>query len=524
MTGPFDNYFATQSDVGKFLSTSNLFSYHMATGNPALLGLDNQRYLVFPLDSPAELYVGKISDQSYVHLTSTDFDTALTSLSLATSGTITPIWVIPCPNTEFFFWIGVNNAGSFTPSDQQVVVLRWKIDGTGTAVLDAGRWYTVNGLTSRPYHGVGGGGPLGVIKIGGNCFTCNYISTGFPGLGMYNAAAVIKLSTSFTTATGNSGAWNDLLCELPDGWAPGLSTGVGSLFNRVTLFDKAGDGTIVGALTYIRDAEGGPTVKYIPVTIGSMTAGASQDITSNFTAALSSAGLNFAGGTGDAWDDFGSPNAVGSTLIWLRGFSDNYNYARAYQYDFNFGYLSGPSDFQAITQTLDVSCINQIQVGNYDTNVLVLTMDTGRFIYLATLTGPGGGGGGVDLPAVTYSVPLFVGFSYTSRAQLLRPDFGNDAGAANGPAFAKIRRIDQFGASVYRTRSISFGTNFDHLRAYQHKTEGGATVAAPGLKSGTIASALEDGYSYDGQICWEQTRPYPGLITAIAGFISTQDK
>jgi hypothetical protein len=120
--------------------------------------------------------------------------------------------------------------------------------------------------------------------------------------------------------------------------------------------------------------------------------------------------------------------------------------------------------------------------------------------------------------------PGTIGLSYTSRAQLLRPDFGNDAGAANGPAFGKVRRIDQFATSLYRTREIKFGTNFDNLRKIRQRTAGGTYVTAPTLMTETVVSALENDYTTEAQICWEQTRPYPGIIRAVGGFISTQDK
>ena len=120
--------------------------------------------------------------------------------------------------------------------------------------------------------------------------------------------------------------------------------------------------------------------------------------------------------------------------------------------------------------------------------------------------------------------PGTIGMTYTSRAQLLRPDFGNDAGAANGPSFGKTRRIDQFVASLYRTREINFGTDFDNLHKVQQRTAGGTYVNAPTLLTGIIQSQIENDYSFEAQICWEQTRPYPGILTAVGGFISTQDR
>lgn len=123
-----------------------------------------------------------------------------------------------------------------------------------------------------------------------------------------------------------------------------------------------------------------------------------------------------------------------------------------------------------------------------------------------------------------YSVPLAVGFNYTSRAQLLRPDYGNDAGTANGPAFGKTRRIQEFSAAVVRTQNISFGVDFSKLRQYRFKTAGGQAIADSTLVSGILNDKLEHAADYEGKIAWEQDRPYPGLITAVAGYLEGNDK
>jgi hypothetical protein len=131
-------------------------------------------------------------------------------------------------------------------------------------------------------------------------------------------------------------------------------------------------------------------------------------------------------------------------------------------------------------------------------------------------------------PVSTGGAPMVIGCAYTSRAQLLRPDFGNDAGSQAGPAFGKLRSIHQYGAYLFRTRDITFGTSFDAGRqvaanlftADTPETEIGLTE----LLTGIISNTLDDHYSWTAQIAWEQTRPTPGTILAISGYIETSEK
>lgn len=123
-----------------------------------------------------------------------------------------------------------------------------------------------------------------------------------------------------------------------------------------------------------------------------------------------------------------------------------------------------------------------------------------------------------------YTIGAPIGFCYTSRAQLLRPDFGQDAGAAAGPAFAKKRRLHWYGAYFSRTRNISIGTDFNHLRPIKFQSAGGIIINAPTLFSGIVSATLESDYHFEGQIAWEQTTAYPSIVLSMAGFIASQDK
>jgi hypothetical protein len=121
------------------------------------------------------------------------------------------------------------------------------------------------------------------------------------------------------------------------------------------------------------------------------------------------------------------------------------------------------------------------------------------------------------------TMPVVVGFTYTSDGQLLRPATPQESGARIGPAIGKKRRLQYITAMLVNTRGISFGTSFSKLNAARLASAGGTPIAATAMFSGVFRDSLTDDYSYDGMICWRVTRPYPATIAALGGFIQTQD-
>lgn len=135
---------------------------------------------------------------------------------------------------------------------------------------------------------------------------------------------------------------------------------------------------------------------------------------------------------------------------------------------------------------------------------------------------------GVDGDGTTtttvYQVPTSIGLTYTSRGKLLPPNAGYDAGARNGPAFGKKRRLHWYAAKLLRTAGISFGTDFSVLKPAPMASDSGTPVAAPALFSDTLSTTIDNDYSFKGQIAWEITRPVPATIVQLGGYIETQDK
>lgn len=133
---------------------------------------------------------------------------------------------------------------------------------------------------------------------------------------------------------------------------------------------------------------------------------------------------------------------------------------------------------------------------------------------------------GTTVQVSSVTIPCVIGYTYTTRGQIVRPATPVETGSQNGPAQGKTRRSQMFSvllaAAIYGT--LSFGTIFGKLRPANFKTPGGQPVPTNTLFSGIHWNTLEDGYDFDGMIAWEITRPLPANVVSIGGFIHTQDR
>lgn len=125
-----------------------------------------------------------------------------------------------------------------------------------------------------------------------------------------------------------------------------------------------------------------------------------------------------------------------------------------------------------------------------------------------------------------YTIPAVIGFTYTSKGQIVRPALPQETGSANGPANSKTRRNHMFScllaAAIFAT--VKFGTTFDKLRPGNFKTAGGRDYDTKTLFSGPHWSTIEDNYDFEGSLAWQIDRPLPLSIVTIGGFINTQDR
>lgn len=145
--------------------------------------------------------------------------------------------------------------------------------------------------------------------------------------------------------------------------------------------------------------------------------------------------------------------------------------------------------------------------------------------YLASISGAAYGANAVAITngASTYTVPAMVGFTYTSQGQLLRPDGVDQSRMPTGPALGKTRRAAQFAALLVNTQGISFGTSFGALHTANFRQLNQTPYAQTQLFSGVYRDSVSDPQSYEGQLCWQISRPYPATVAAVAPFFEFQE-
>lgn len=157
----------------------------------------------------------------------------------------------------------------------------------------------------------------------------------------------------------------------------------------------------------------------------------------------------------------------------------------------------------------------------YSSNALL----TKAYLTKLSTSGEDFGNRAVLVDAGMLTIPAVVGFTYTSRGQVLRPNDPEKTGARQGPAFGKVRRGHKYAALFHNAQGVSVGTSFTKMDPVQFKSPGGDRLAANVLFSGMHKDTLTDASSeMDSNLAWEISRPYPATIAAIGEFLSTQDE
>lgn len=125
----------------------------------------------------------------------------------------------------------------------------------------------------------------------------------------------------------------------------------------------------------------------------------------------------------------------------------------------------------------------------------------------------------------TYNIPCVIGFNYESQGQLCRPQMDKDTGAKNGPGFGKKRQTSKYAIQVVNSVGVRVGVKLDKTNPVPLTKidAGGKTLNYLDTFTGIIRETLDDNYSYDSMLAWKTSRPYPTTITAIGGFLQTQD-
>lgn len=117
---------------------------------------------------------------------------------------------------------------------------------------------------------------------------------------------------------------------------------------------------------------------------------------------------------------------------------------------------------------------------------------------------------------------VHIGLNKSARGEMLRLD----AGAADGTALGKTRRVHRVGFLVHRSLGLRIGTNFDEddMNVVTFRRTSNQLGAAPPLFSGVISETLDADFDFENNICWEQYQPLPSTILAVMPQMVTQDR
>jgi hypothetical protein len=123
------------------------------------------------------------------------------------------------------------------------------------------------------------------------------------------------------------------------------------------------------------------------------------------------------------------------------------------------------------------------------------------------------------------SLPMVVGFPFTSDGQIVRPVASAETGARTGPALGEMRRTDNIAAQLYGcvTQTISFGVSFDDLLPAILADKARVELTPQQLFSGVHRMPINANDDFDNMICWRISRPHPAFVIAVAGFLNTKE-
>lgn len=132
-----------------------------------------------------------------------------------------------------------------------------------------------------------------------------------------------------------------------------------------------------------------------------------------------------------------------------------------------------------------------------------------------------GSGGVVSL---SYSAAkVHIGLKYNSDGKTLRLD----AGAGDGSSIGKLRRPSRVAFQLYNVGELSVGMSFTGLvplsDVESFKADNSNSDSKIPLFNGIARESLESQHDYDGQICFRQSAPLPGMIQSITQMIEEND-
>lgn len=118
------------------------------------------------------------------------------------------------------------------------------------------------------------------------------------------------------------------------------------------------------------------------------------------------------------------------------------------------------------------------------------------------------------------STDVHVGLQYQTNLQTLRIE----AGAADGTAQGKTKRIHRVAVRLYKTLGMQFGPDENTLDTLPFRTSADLLGNPPDLYTGDQSFTWNGGYDTKGQIYFRQEQPLPFTLLAIMPQLVTQDR
>lgn len=143
-------------------------------------------------------------------------------------------------------------------------------------------------------------------------------------------------------------------------------------------------------------------------------------------------------------------------------------------------------------------------------------------LFTSTFVSTGVTANGVTMWAGT--MPMLVGFTYTSQGRIVRPNSPPESGARSGPAFGKLRRSEWIMAQFEGSQGVSWGTDFSNLLRVSFRQADDVTAYTVDQQfTGIARDNVDSTYTFDSRLCWQVTRPYICNVQAIGAALETAD-
>ena len=115
---------------------------------------------------------------------------------------------------------------------------------------------------------------------------------------------------------------------------------------------------------------------------------------------------------------------------------------------------------------------------------------------------------------------VYAGFAYESDIKTLRIE----AGASDGTAQGKTKRIHRVTARLYKTLGLKHGPSFSNLDTLPFRTSADTMGNPPDLFTGDKSFNWNGGYETEGQMCFRQDQPLPFTLLGLFPQLVTQDR